>query len=378
MSVTPSSSSVSSPSTPPPSPVWWDETKRMVELSVPTIIINLGFFMPQAITASFVGRYIGTIALDGFTLGNLIANLFTLSILWGLSFANDTLSPQAFGANNYREVGQLAVRGFVCGTVAIVPANIILFFFLEHILLFTGQPAGPSAMAAQFYRVYMVGLPFLVLYVMVWKFLAAQEITKPLVLVFVFNCAVVLPLSLWFFVDWLGLIGAAVALALFMLSESVLLIAYLVVFRPHHPETWGGLSQWREALAWGPVKAYLLLGLGGILASSEWWFWEVLVLIVGTFGVVPLSVETIAVQVISVLAMIPLGVAIAMSVRIGNTITRSAQYAKKIAFWTYVVSLLLYLLLAVVLYIFRWNVILLFTVDPVVLQVSLAQCVGLV
>ena len=342
----------------------------MVELAVPTIIVNLGLFMPPAVVASFVGRTLGTVAMDGFSLGNLVVNLFAISILWGVFTANDTLSPQAFGTKNYREVGMLAIRGFVVGILAVLPPSAVLFFSTERMLLALGQPPAPSALAAEYYRVYLLGLPFFVLYAMIWKFLTAQEITKPLVVVFVINCGIVLPLSLIYFVEWFGFIGSAMALNVFMMSQSTMLLVYLAVLRPHHPGTWVGLTKsWRDALAWGPVMAYVQLGLGGILAFFEWWFWEVLTLVIGTLGVVPLSVQTIAVQVFMVIWMVPLGLAISASVRIGVTISQSVKRAKQVALWTFLATLALQCVLIVFLYIFRKVIFALFTTDPAVLKV---------
>ena len=83
------------------------------------------------------------------------------------------------------------------------------------------------------------------------------------------------------------------------------------MFKPHHPDSWQGLSTvWQEALAWDKVTPYLKVGTSGILSVSEWWFWDVLVLvlIVGTFGVVPLNVLTIAIQTVLVIDMSPHGV----------------------------------------------------------------------
>ena len=350
-------------------PWWWTETKQLFALAVPTTIVNLGLFMPQANTASYVGRKLGTEALDGFTLGNLVANIFALSVLWGLFTANDTLSPQAFGARNYGEVGLLAIRGFIIGMIVIVPINIILFFTLEPVLLALGQPAGPAAMAAEYYNVYMLGLPFFVLYNMAWKFLAAQEITKPLMIVFGISCVFVLPVSLWLFVDWLGLVGSAVALDLFIVAQALLLVGYLAIWEPHHPGTWQGMSQWRKAMAWEPVRTYLVLGFGGMLASMEWLYWECFILVVGSFGVISLAIQTIVVQLIMVVWMIPLSTGLAISVRIGVNIAESGTLARRFAFWMTVGTMVLHTAVGVLIHVFRKGIFMLFTDDEDVIAV---------
>lgn len=66
-----------------------------------------------------------------------------------------------------------------------------------------------------------------------------------------------------------------------------------------------------------------------MLASSEWIYWETLALVIGTFGVVPLSVHTVPTQVIMVTFMLPLGLGIALSIRLGATLPVSVPRAKQ-------------------------------------------------
>jgi len=123
----------------------WTEAKLLGELAFTTVIIQLGFTLPPFLIASHVGRHYGTVYLDGFTLAILTGNLFTLSVLQGLYSAADTLSPQAFGAGNPRQVGLLAMRGFF-GSMMLVsmvdslsPANdcMCITHTLTHILFCT-------------------------------------------------------------------------------------------------------------------------------------------------------------------------------------------------------------------------------------------------
>ena len=137
---------------------WWGETKRLTVLSIPTIIIQSGLFLPQLLTASYVGTTLGVEYLDEFTLGNLTASLMTLSVLQGLFTANDTLNPQAFGAGNYREVGLLVGHSWFCGLhdLPFFRATPFFFFFMDRLLVFceakphyerAGDPLLPSSNA---------------------------------------------------------------------------------------------------------------------------------------------------------------------------------------------------------------------------------------
>ena len=348
--------------------VWWEETKRLAVLSIPTIIIQSGLFLPQFLTASYVGSTLGVENLDGFTLGNLTSNLMTLSVLQGLFTANDTLNPQAFGAGNYREVGLLAIRGFAVCMLAILPSNVVLFFFMDPIMLFLKQNPITSELATRYYRVLMLGLPFYVLYAMQWKFLAAQEIMKPLLIVTIVACAL-MPVLLRLFVAWFGFLGAPLSLVAYLALQALLVLLYLVVLKPHHPETWPGLKI-KEALQWNSLKPFLVLAGGGMLATCEWWFWEVFSLVIGSFGVIPLSIHTIPTQLLTMVVMIPIGFGLAVSVRIGATISHSVKRAKEIVLWSAVFITVLVSFITLALWVYRKPLILMFSSNPLVVEVS--------
>jgi MATE family multidrug resistance protein len=203
-----------------------------------------------------------------------------------------------------------------------------------------------------------------------WKFLSAQNVMMPLVVVVAFSCVVVLPITLQVFPALFGFLGTAWAIFTFQAIEAVGLIGILWWFQPHDPETWPGLSAWREALEWKPFCTYMTLGVGGMLASSEWMYWEALALFIGTLGVVPLSVHTIPTQVIMVMFMVPLGIGIALSVRLGTTLPQSVKRAKQLVAGTFVVGLTMLGIMAVFLYVYRYWIFRIFSEDPDVLELA--------
>jgi Na+-driven multidrug efflux pump len=149
---------------------------------------------------------------------------------------------------------------------------------MESVLLAFGEDPEASHYAHQWYRVYVLSLPFYVLYMVTWKFLSAQNVMLPLVLASVVSCAVVLPLALDLLTRWLGFVGSAVAIVLFQFSQACVAVGYVAARRPHRPGTWPGLAGavWRDVFHWEPFKVYFFLGLGGIIAASEWIYWETL------------------------------------------------------------------------------------------------------
>jgi MATE family multidrug resistance protein len=346
----------------------WRETQLLLNLAIPTVVIQLGGVLPNFLVASYVGRSFGAVYLDGFTLANLMGNLCNLTLLQGLYTSADTLGPQAFGAGNHKEVGYLAIRGYVASLVVLVPMNVLLFFGFSQIMVYVGEDVEAATVAHQWYQIYACGLPFYALYMVAWKFLSAQEIMYPLVLVCIVCCAIVLPLSLEFFTKWWGFLGSAWAIFAYQFSEAVLLIGYLYWKRPHTPGTWPGLQQWRGALQWEPFQRYFYLGIGGMLASSEWIYWEFLSLLIGTLGVIPLSVHTVPTQVLMVGFMFPMGIGIALAVRLGATLPKDVKQAQHLTIGCFCGSAVLFAFMAIWVYVDRRRIFSIFTSEPDVLE----------
>lgn len=88
------------------------ELKSLLLLAYPIIgsyLLQLGLGFVNVLA---VGR-LGVVELDGAALGQLLANITGMSVVFGLLMAMDTLAPQAIGAGNIERVGILAQRGAV-------------------------------------------------------------------------------------------------------------------------------------------------------------------------------------------------------------------------------------------------------------------------
>jgi MATE family multidrug resistance protein len=323
--------------------------------------------LPPLLTASYVGRHLGSIHLDGFTLANLTGNLFTLSLISGLYSASDTLSPQAFGAGNFQEVGLLAIRGFAGAMMLVIPINLLLILFMDKFLMAIGQDEEPARLASQWYQIYALALPFFALYNITWKFLSSQEIMVPLVVVLALTL-MMLPFWLDGLVTAYGFVGSALAILIYQVSQVCLLMTYLWWHKPHQEGTWPGIGAWRLALEWKPLRAYLSLGMGGILSASEWIYWEILGLMVGTLGKLPLAVHTVPTQVLSMAFMIPLGIGMALSIRLGQTLPRSVKRAKQLVAWTLGSTCVLVTMMSAGMYLLRFRIYHIFTNEQDVLD----------
>lgn len=340
------------------------EVRLFLELAIPTLVVNLGTTFSPLLTASYVGRRFGPTFLSGFTLANLTGNLCTFSLMAGLFSAADTLGPQSFGTGDNREVGLIAIRGFVSACSVLLPINIMLVLYLKEILISLGQNEMAATHASDWYRIFVWSLPFSVLYNSLWKFLSAQHIMRPMIFVSVLACGVILPVGLEMLTEKYGFLGSAMAYVLFQISQAVLLLLYLWWQKPYVRGTWPGIRCWREAvLRYKPMMEYIHLGVGGMFAQSEWVFWEALGLVIGLLGVIPLSVHTIPNQVTMLLCLAPFSAGTALTIRMGNILPVSARHAKDIVIAVVVLGLAFFTVVNLLVYINSEYIIAFFTKD---------------
>lgn len=234
----------------------FDELLRVIYLSIPTIIINLGGTLPGFLVASVIGRRFSVLDLDGFSLASMTSNLCTLSLLSGLYSASDTLSPQAYGLGNKKEVGYIAMRGMMGSLLVLVPTIIFLNLSMEQVLIKAGQDPAASALAWRWYRIYSICLPFHAMYGFIWKFLSAQDVMYPLVLCTLVSIGLVLPLGLYSATTYRG---TAYAVVLFEIFQALSLLGFVWKWKPHDQATWPGLLQvWKHSFQWKPFATFMV------------------------------------------------------------------------------------------------------------------------
>lgn len=347
----------------------WHEMKLLLEIAAPAVVVQFSvlFIFPQ--TASAVGLTLGTKALAGFSLGSLVGNLTCLSVMAGTLMAADILMPRAWGAKKYEEMGILAIRSvIICGCFLLIPFYPLLTC-MEMIFDKLGQDREASHLASQWIRVYLIGVPSVLLFRVAQSFLNSQKHVYPMVFASVVASYFVHPKLLKLLVPTMGENGSALAISLTQWVMICLVFLYLR-FKPEKPETRPRISfaTISEALKPQPMLEFISLSLGGIITLSEWWLWETICFIVGTFGVVPLVVHSIAYNLVPLLFMPTLGMQMGLTVRMGHIIAYDIVRAKLLATWCMIFTVIFGAILSISLYIFRIEIALLFTDDMDVVE----------
>src|SRR5262245_17739139 len=272
-------------------------------------------------------------------------HFMALSFSLGSLQALDPIVSQAFGARDEPAISRAMQRGLLLALLLSVPCSAVILCARPALLAF-GQPDNVIPSAVRFCQVSVVGVPGFLLFVALRQCLQAQHRMRPLVLAIIganlLNAAL----------DWvlifghlgapaLGAVGCAWATAVARLAQVGLLFLFggdLLV--PHlHPLR-------KSVLHLRPLLRVLGLGLPiGAQFTLEIGAFNIISLLMGRLGEDPARLgpatvsanpasaavggHMVALNLAALAFMVPLGMSMAASVRVGNAIGRGDPQATR-------------------------------------------------
>lgn len=307
------------------------EVRRTVALALPLILAQLAQVSMGLIDTLMVGR-LGGGALAGVALGS---NLFFFALVTGfgvMGAVSPTVS-QAYGAGDLGAAGR-AVRGsFYVALLLTLPA-FVLFWNAEGLLLRLGQEPATAALAAAWLRA------------ICWGFLPSlwltglrgllEGISRPrpiMVVTFIgvgFNVLLNYTLVFGNFgFPALGAVGSGWASAA---VYWLMFVAAAFYVRARLPQfgVFSGVPRPDPRV----LRSLLVVGVPiGLTLAFEAGLFSVTAILMGTFGTVALAAHQIATQTASFTFMIPLGLAAATAVRVGQAVGGRDLAAARRAGW---------------------------------------------
>ncbi|GJQ08764.1 hypothetical protein GpartN1_g555.t1 [Galdieria partita] len=348
----------------------WKEVQALLSLAIPVSITYLTFFFMYIVDTLVVGR-LGKTYLAAAALANTWCNCMIL-MGKGILTALDPLCAQAYGAKRYRAVGIALQRGILAMVLVTVPVS-LSWWRAEDALLWLGQSAELASLAGTFARRLIPSILPSLLFDCLQKYLQSQSITKPsLVIGFVCNVInlflnIVLVFGVGSLYLGLGFVGAPVATVITTLVQVLLLWLY-IYYHKIHTRTWPGWS-W-ECLQWKGTLEFWKLGIpGALMYIGESWGYESISLLAGILGVTSLAAHNILFNMIAVAFFLYLGIGVASSTRVGNTLGANLPFEAKRASWLASLFVtVLGLLCGFFLYYFRFSIASFYTRDDGVIQ----------
>jgi multidrug resistance protein, MATE family len=301
----------------PQSNSWLNNAKALLKTAVPLIIAQLAQQGLVLIDTLMAGRF-GETALASIGLGGAVFG-FTLNIFGGVMLAVGPLVSQAQGAGNPYEAAKAARHGLLLALVMGIPMT-LFFWNAEPLLRLLRQPETTIALTSSYLRIVSFGFTPYLCYIALRGLIEGSLRTRP-VMVFSF-IAVVIKLLLNYTLIFghfgfprLGLEGAGYAT---MIVEFSLLVL-------------GGWYVWRrfkryQIFSWQRfdgkiIRELLRVGVPiGVNFAFEAGMFTAVTILMGTLGAVQLAAHQIASQSAYFTFSVPLGIASATAVRVGQAV----------------------------------------------------------
>jgi MATE family multidrug resistance protein len=308
--------------TPTQQTVWRSELVETVRLAVPLALTQLGQIAMMTIDLALIGR-LGTSAVAAAALAHGV--LFTAFMFGlGLVVAVAPLTAQAVGARQPRMVRRALRVGLWVAVLVGLPAS-VLQLWAENLLIWLGQPSDVAALAQR----YLLGLAWSLtpawLFIALRSFMSALNRPEPalwITLAAIPSNGLLAYLLIYgaFGLPALDLLGAGVAttcIATAMFIASLWVCCTRAPFRRYQI-----LGHWwrPDGVLFGrliaiglPISATFLLEHGLFAAAA---------LLMGLIGTVALAAHQVALQTAAIVFMVPLGIGMAATIRVGHAVGR--------------------------------------------------------
>ncbi|XP_034994809.2 multidrug and toxin extrusion protein 2 [Zootoca vivipara] len=293
----------------------WREARELVQIGGPVFVAQLLGFLISVVSSIFCG-HLGKVELDAVTLAVSVINVIGISVGTGLASVCDTLMSQTYGSKNVKRVGTILQRGILILLLFCFPCW-AFFINTEQILLLCRQDPEVSRLTQVYVMIFIPALPAAFIYQLQTRYLQSQAILLPQVITgVVANILNVIMNTAFLYSFGLGVVGSAWANTLSQNLQAILLFLY-VWWKKIHKETWGGwtLDCLQE---WG---SFIRLALPSMLMICiEWWTFEIGSFLAGMISVVELGAQSIIYELATVAYLLPQGMSVASSVRVGNAL----------------------------------------------------------
>jgi MATE family multidrug resistance protein len=347
------------------------ELRTLAGLALPVVLTQIGMMLPGVVDTIMLGRY-STQAMAAAAIGHAWAtgtSIVAIGVLLGL----DPLVSQAHGAGDGQRIARAVQSGLV---LSLLLSSLLALVWLgtERILLAAGQEPQLARDAHRYVLAQIPGIPGLLGFVPLRQYLQGRTLTRPAMWV----ALLVNPINAlanrvlifgWWQIPELGVVGAGLATSITRLSLPLGLYAW-IRFAQLARGAWMPWS--RAALRSAGMLEILRHGIPvGLQLGLELWAFSCATLLAGRLGAHAVASHSIALSLASLSFMMPLGVAIGASTRVGNLIGAGDRAAaQRAAYLSFALGAGLMGLSAAAFVVLRHALPRVWTDDPAVLALS--------
>ena len=328
-----------------------DELGETLKLAVPIALTQLGQIAMMSTDIAMIGR----LGSDAMAAASLATTVYFVSFTFGMGLVSAVapLAAQAFGARNPHRIRRSLRVGMWAALLISLPM-MALSFRGETILLQLGQ----SPVAAQLAQEYLFGLTWSVLpalwFMAIRGFMSAINRPEPILwitLAAIPANALLVYLLLYggFGLPPLGLFGVGLATSIVNLGTFFAALWFAARRRPFRKYQVLG-HFWR--IDWRLMRQLIVIGAPiSISFLLEYGLFGAAGILMGVISTTALAAHQIALQIAAILFMVPFGIGMAATVRVGHAIGRgdasSVRRAGMVATWLGIVLAAAFTLLVI-------------------------------
>ncbi len=300
------------------------ELRPTLKLALPLVLAELGWMTMAIVDTMMVGRLPNSAtAIGAVSLGS---NIFIVLALFGggLLMGLDTLVAQAFGAGKREDCHRSLVNSIYL-SLALAPLLAIPVWLLPRILRSIQVDPAVLALAIPYTKALTVGLLPLLLYFALRRCLQAMNMVKPVAFALV-SANIVNALGNWilvygkFGVQAMGAVGSGWSTAIARTYMASILVGYLLWYDRRHRTD---LLKTPVEIDLPRIRRLITLGFPAAMQFTlESGVFAFVTALIARLGAVPLASHQIALNTVAFTYMVPLGIASAAAVRVGQAIGR--------------------------------------------------------
>jgi MATE family, multidrug efflux pump len=300
------------------------EFRPTLNLALPLVLAELGWMSMAIVDTMMVGRLPNSAtAMGAVSLGS---NIFIVLALFGggLLLGLDTIVSQAFGAGQREDCHRSLVNGIYL-SLALTPLLAAPVWLLPWLLGSMQVDPAVLALAIPYTKALVVGLLPLLLYFAVRRCLQAMNMVRPVAFALI-SANLVNAFGNWILIygRWgapaMGAVGSGWSTAIARTYMAAVLVGYLLWYDKKHRTD---LLKTPVDVDLPRIRRLITLGLPAAMQFTlESGVFALVTVLIARLGAVPLASHQIALNTVALTYMVPLGIASAAAVRVGQAIGR--------------------------------------------------------
>ncbi|PIN00432.1 putative membrane protein, predicted efflux pump [Handroanthus impetiginosus] len=306
----------------------WEEMKRLGYLAGPLVAVTLSFYLLQVISLMMVG-HLGELSLSSTAIAFSLGGVIGFSLLLGMATALETISGQAFGAQQYEKIGTQTYTAILSLNIVCIPLS-ILWIYMGNVLKLVGQDPEISREAGKFMKWLIPALFGYATLQPLIRYYQMQSLIFPMLISSCVTLCFHVPVC-WALVFKSGLqnLGGAVSMGLSMWLNVTILSLYMM-YSSSCAKTRAPISM----KIFEGIREFFRFAIpSAVMICLEWWSFELLILLSGLLPNPQLetSVLSVCLNTIATLYAIPFGLAAAASTRISNELGAGKPQAARVS-----------------------------------------------